>query len=467
MIRYTLLSLAVLFFLGYAWRDWFKSLCAVILFMAIYARHDMPRSFFGIAGLNVFNIMLANVVLAWAVNRRRERLRWDMPAHVNALLVLNLGVILLAVFRMLADRTNLDGITTSQLLVDYVLNSLKWVVPGLLLFDGCRTRSRFVLALVSTLGIYLLLSVQVARQIPPTLELEALNQKALKLDNNLGYHRVDLSVMLAGASWAVLATRPLFRGALPQIGLAGVALVMVYGQLLTAGRAGYAAWVVVGLALCGLRWRGLLPVAAALVVGITLGFPAVTERARAGFISTDDQSGLFEDQARFDERKLTAGRSLAWPYAIETIREQPLHGYGRLAWHRTGAAYLAEETLGHPHSAYLELLLDSGVLGLCVVMALYGVAVLTALRLFLDSRSPLFIAAGGAAFALVVAQLVGAVASQTFYPREGTVGMWCAMMLMFRVWVERGRLRPIADRSAGVSHAASHTGGRGSRGGPR
>jgi hypothetical protein len=76
------------------------------------------------------------------------------------------------------------------------------------------------------------------------------------------------------------------------------------------------------------------------------------------------------------------------------------------------------------------------------------VATFTSLRLFLDSRSPLFIAAGGVAFALIAAQLVAALGAQTFNPRQGTVGMWCAMMLMFRVWVERGRLRPVGRRGA-------------------
>jgi high-affinity Fe2+/Pb2+ permease len=72
-------------------------------------------------------------------------------------------------------------------------------------------------------------------------------------------------------------------------------------------------------------------------------------------------------------------------------------------------------------------------------MAFYVTILFKALRLFLDSRSSVFVAAGGAALALVLAQLVGALGAQTFYPREGTVGMWCALMLMLRVWVERSR----------------------------
>jgi len=31
--------------------------------------------------------------------------------------------------------------------------------------------------------------------------------------------------------------------------------------------------------------------------------------------------------------------------------------------------------------------------------------------------------------------------SQTFYPREGSVGMWAAIGLLLRVWVERKKSR--------------------------
>ena len=51
----------------------------------------------------------------------------------------------------------------------------------------------------------------------------------------------------------------------------------------------------------------------------------------------------------------------------------------------------------------------------------------------------MFVAIGGATTALLTALLVGAIGSQTFYPREGALGMWCAIGLMLRVWVERRR----------------------------
>ena len=39
----------------------------------------------------------------------------------------------------------------------------------------------------------------------------------------------------------------------------------------------------------------------------------------------------------------------------------------------------------------------------------------------------------------MLALLIAALGSQTFYPREGSVGMWCAIGLLFRVDRERAR----------------------------
>jgi hypothetical protein len=77
--------------------------------------------------------------------------------------------------------------------------------------------------------------------------------------------------------------------------------------------------------------------------------------------------------------------------------------------------------------------------GLLLVLPFYIVVLYHGISLFRDSRSPVFVSAGGVACALVLALLVASVGSQTFYPREGSVGMWCAIGLLLRVYVERSR----------------------------
>lgn len=118
-------------------------------------------------------------------------------------------------------------------------------------------------------------------------------------------------------------------------------------------------------------------------------------------------------------------------------------GYGREAMARTGLRRFLwdqlKEDFPHPHNAYFQVLFDSGWIGLAFVLPFYLVVLFHGFRLFLDSRNPCFVAVGGVVCALVLALLFAAFGSQTFYPREGAVGMWCAFGLTFRLSVERAR----------------------------
>ena len=49
----------------YAWKDWYKSLCALIVLMAFLEHPDMPRTMFSIQGLNPWNLLLLVIIVAW------------------------------------------------------------------------------------------------------------------------------------------------------------------------------------------------------------------------------------------------------------------------------------------------------------------------------------------------------------------------------------------------------------------
>ena len=440
MIRLGLFSGVVLGLAVYAWRDWYKSLCGLVLLMAIIERPDMPRSLPGLRGVTPWNLLLLTIVLAWAFNRRREGLRWDMPASIALAFLAYVTVVVVAFARMLSDGDRLD-LDTAAMVSQYLVNPLKWIVPALLFYDGCRTRERLRLGLLAVIGVYALIAAQTIRLIPPqhvldAAELERRSRKILEME--VGYHRIDISMMLAGASWAALAVREALASRRLRLAMAILAVAIVYGQALTAGRAGYATWAAVGLVLCTLRWRRYLLVAPLLVAGILWAVPGAAGRMMQG-VSAEE---TLEDADQIDEAEVTSGRTVIWPYVIEAIGEAPLFGYGRQAMKRTGLAQFLREYLGegfvHPHNAYLEMLLDAGWVGLCLVLPVYLLALGHGLRLFRD-RSPWCVAAGGAGLALVLALLCASVGAQTLYPREGTVGMWCAMGLLFRMAVERDR----------------------------
>ena len=442
----------------FAFRDWYKSLCGLILLMAVVEHPDMPKTIFGIQGLNPWNILLIIVVFAWATSRSRENPWWDMPGAVSVTMAAYFLVVLTGIVRMLADLDNLidlasafggDPPTALSMVSEHFINSLKWIIPGLLLFDGCRSPERFYIGLFAVLGVYFLLSIQVIRWMPfeSALSGEDLTARSLKiLLNEVGYHRVNLSMMLAGAMWAVLLSSYLAQQAGLKVMLIAGSVVVLFAQALTGGRMGYATWAAVGLFLSLFRFRKFLlviPLAAVLVFKFV---PGVYERMTQGFSTDSGDTNVQLNAAQpledeLDLYTITAGRNVAWPHVIEKIEESPFIGYGRLAMNRTGISWALwseyGESFPHPHNAYLELVLDNGVVGAIPVLLFYLVIVKYSASLFMDSRNRLFIAIGGATLALVGALLIASIGSQTFYPREGAVGMWGMIGLMLRVYVQR------------------------------
>lgn len=460
MIRVTLLWLYVFVFAAYAWRDWYVSLCGLILLMAVVQHPDMPKSIAGIQGANPWNFLFVFVCCGWLTSRKRENLQWDMPPLITFLLLTYGAIVAVATVRLALDAGSYAKVDPDMSIMgEYVINTFKWPLVGLLLFEGCRSRSRFLMGLGCLLAVYFLIGLQVIKSMPASAILDGneLEKRSIKLlSNQIGYHRVNLSMMLAGAFWALWAARPLLREFITSKFALITCWIMFYAQALTAGRMGYVTWILVGAFLSTIRWRRylliaplVLPVIAFFVVTFA---PGVAERLFQGFTKESVDAGrpvdrhgrvLAASKHGPDMYTVTAGRTLAWPYVIDKIQTSPVIGHGRQAMVRTGISeYLLrvyKEEFPHPHNAYLELLLDNGVVGFLCIVSFYFVVLWYGVSLFRDSRSPIFYVTGGVTLALVLALLFASFGSQTFYPREGSVGMWCAIALMLRVYVQRER----------------------------
>lgn len=448
-LRVIACSLYVIFFAFYARRNWFASLCATIVFMAFMQHPDMIKikNLGGIQGLNLWNILMLAVLLCWWSSRRVHGLEWDMPTLLKRLLLLYFIVITVGVVRLLADPAGLEGsrtmpgVSSTSMVSEYFVNSIKWVLPGLLLFDSCRSRRQVIIGLASILALYFLLAAQVIKHVPLSYAAaDNFNHVAYKLvQQSVGYNRVTLSMMLGGASWAMIAMLPLAETQRQRFAILGCAGIIALGQALTGGRSGYVGWAVVGLVLCLVRWRRLLVLIPIAVAGVCLLLPGVRDRMLQGI------SGGGNTAAGADAYEMTSGRNIAWPYVVRKIQEGPFFGFGRVAMMTAGVYQrILDDTDGgeafpHPHNAYLEILLDSGLIGFLVVVPFYVVVLRHGFRLFLDRSDPLYGAVGGVCCALVLALLVAAMGGETFYPREGAVGMWAAMGVMLRVSVERKR----------------------------
>ena len=439
-LRIAVLTLIVAFLAGYAWKNWFNALLGGIVLFAFLQHPDMPRSLAGVPGLNLWNLLFLSITVAWLTQREEEGNEWDFPVGVKAALWLYVTVLVIAFVRAFVDPSPYYEGTRTDLLLDYLVNPLKFLLPGLMLYDGCRTRNRVFAALAAVLSVYLILALLAIRSMGLHFDLssgkELSDRAARRLVKDLGYHRVDLSMMLSGAGWAVIAFSFYFKRWAFRLVLWGTAGIILMGQAVTGGRAGYATWGIIGLILCLLRWRKLLPLIPLAVTVVVIFAPAVRERMLQGFGKTE--RGFVSNT---DDNEITAGRTLVWPLVIEKIGKSPLIGYGRNAMQRIGLRawaldYLNDE-FSHPHNAYLEYLLDNGILGFLCGMPIYGLQLRRSYQLFLDRSDVLFEVAGGISLALLMALLIAAVGAQTFYPREGVVPMWAALAVALRVWVQR------------------------------
>ena len=259
--------------------------------------------------------------------------------------------------------------------------------------------------------------------------------------SDIGYGANRIAAMLAGVSWGILAVLPLVRQKKYRLLILVAAGMIAYGQALTGGRAGYVSWGATGLVLCLLKWRKYLLLVPVVVMLLPIVFPGAVDRMLKGF----GQTSVTGEQGTNDY-EVTSGRNLIWPLVIDKIGESPMVGYGRLAMIRAGVqenlrrAYGEAEAVGEPHNMYLETLLDNGILGSTLIFLFWGIMVIYSGRLF-RGNDPLYSAVGGLTLALILAQLFAGIGSQHFYPSESTLGMWAAMFLSLRIYLDRNRIR--------------------------
>jgi O-antigen ligase len=435
----------VAYFSYYAWQNPRRSACAAVLLMAVFQHPDMPKSIFGIQGMNPWNILAMNVVGAWLSQRRQSGYAFDLPRSVAFAMCLFGAVMMFGYVRLAMDPAYLEDYTFASGFSEYVVNNLKWLIFSVILFDTTRSRRDVINGLLCVVGLYLVLAIQVIRWVPLRFAVAAGTEFAYiaykLIQNEIGYNRVTLSVMLGGASWATLAFFPLITRTKHRYGLLAAFFLITLGQALTGGRTGYLTWAAVGLFFCGTRWRKLLLVVPVAIFVVPIFLPAVKERMLMGLGGAEGQT---------NSAQVTSGRTAIWPHVIKKIGSSPLIGYGRLSMQRTGLTdwlleNIGEDNFGHPHNAYLEQLLDSGIIGLFATLLLFGMISLRSFGLFYSHEDPVFALAGGVAWAIILALLLGSMGGQTFYPREGSAGMWAAIGIMLRVSVERDRMHTTGE----------------------
>ncbi|MBV1878308.1 MAG: O-antigen ligase family protein [Pseudomonadales bacterium] len=439
----------------------------LIITLAVVERPDMPNALLGISGLNPWNLMLISTLLAFTFTRREFAPRLKSGILT---LVLFYGVVVLVAF--LREIGDLEGIyeyaelaslrapTRKSIILDDAFNTFKYLVPGILIYFGCSSYFR----LKEALAALMLLNVMLGLLVVKSMGFDAagsgdeLEQTAIRrIDRDVGYHRSDLAILLAGGSWALFNYARMFKSKilfyliLASSGVCGLAIG------LTGGRSGMAIWAMLALFFGITRYRFILLVGPLLCAALVATVPAVQERFLQGIVYSEEenkhsrraaQKGL--EGGEVDVSSVTSGRTVIWPHVIEKIADAPFIGYGRRAMQRIGLSsqLLSEqgERFPHPHNAYLELLLDNGFVLALPVLAFFIIVIQMSVTLMFDRALPIYMIVGAITLSFVLSFLMGAVAQQSFYPKVSSVSMWVSIALMLRVSMERKLLEQQPDK---------------------
>lgn len=461
MIRITLLTLLIAYLSAYAWKDWFRTACWLVLLMSIFQHPDMPKAVAGVPGLNHWNFLFLNTVLSWLINRKKQHLIWEMPKFFNLLLFLYAAFICISVTRYLLDHRGViellelrggDPYLGGRAINEYIINCFKWVLPGMIIFDGCRSRQQYNFAILALALMYIILALQVVKAMKfgsLTLGGEELQRKALKIiSDSVGFHRVNISMMMSGAFWAVFCLKELVTSRQYLLIILPCCLTIFIAMAMTGGRTGYGTWAILGIIFVLFKWRKYLLLLPLIILAISMFVPAAIDRLTQGF--SPDES-ITNQETDFEEGEVnlhavTSGRNFVWPLVWESIQEAPFFGHGRNSTQNEGITLRILEEHGkgevfpHPHNAYLEWTQDNGFMGAIPVFLFYFILLRYSWSLFKDSTEKVYVVTGGISLSLLLAFLISSTGSQTFYPREGAVGMWCCIGILLRVYIERGKL---------------------------
>ena len=464
MIRITLLTLLIAYLSVYAWKDWFRAACWLVLLMAVFQHPDMPKSILNIPGLNHWNFLFLNVFMSWLLNRKKEKLAWEMPKHLNYLMFFYSFFIVVSVIRYLNNPSGVIELVNtfggsydlgSAAINEYLINCFKWVLPAIIIFDGCRTRKQYNFAIVMLALMFILLALQVIKAMKfgsLGMSGESLQRRALKvISRSVGYHRVNMSMMMSGAFWLVFCLKEFVNKKTHFFIIVPSCLSIFLATAMTGGRTGYATWAILGLVFCLFKWRKYLWFAPLVLILILVLAPSAVERFTQGMTSGHDSDISAQNEVDFgdeqiDMESVTSGRVIAWPLVWESIKEAPFFGYGREAMKNIGITrqimieHGIGETFPHPHNVYLQWVQDNGFIGGMPVFIFYFLMLKYSWGLYRDNSERIYVVAGGMSLALILAFLIAGMGSQTFYPREGAVGMWVAMLLMLRVKLEREKV---------------------------
>ncbi|HWZ62594.1 MAG TPA: O-antigen ligase family protein [Steroidobacteraceae bacterium] len=423
--------------------DFRVGVVGLILLMPMYGSSTLfPHEMFGIVGLNPLNLLLLGTFCSWLLQALAGGgLRRFLPRPLLWLYIVPIVVAGLIGSRhvheiaptLLVTYQGLDHLDATSYVTEMLLKPLLLVVFCLLVAAAAaRSENPQKLLLPAVASMCLMAAVVIVYVAQSGIALSALAASDERgFLSPLGLHANDLGRLYAIAYALLLFTWSGARGLRPRWLLLAAAALMAAALVLTFSRGAFVAFAVVNLlfVLWRLSMRTVVFATLVAVAGLLFAPAALYERLAAGY------------GAGFDA--ITAGRlNGLWLPLLPEVLGHPLFGNGlsSILWSdamRRGAG-LQVLVVTHPHNAYLEALLDTGVIG-TVLLCAYFVHAFRRLRA-LGKDAALAPAMRGffqGAAAALIGMLISDLTDSSLTPRPEQVFLWLALGLMYGEYARR------------------------------
>jgi O-antigen ligase len=426
-----LAAVAAVFCLGWDFR---AGVALLIVIMPISQSYVFPHEMFGITGLNPLNLLLAATLFAHAMRAAgKGELKHFVPRPVLWLYILPIA------FGAWLGMDNAGRIPTffrdlemiyfsdaPGYLRDMFFKPMLFVLYALLISAAVlhsREPAKFVTPLV--ISIFVMASASLIYFILSGFTLSQLaGTSARQFYSALGMHANDLGRLYACAYALLLFTWDR-SGNMALKSLLMIAMVLVVLALLvTFSRGAFFGFILVNAIYLFSRRRMKTLVLAALAIPVALYFTP-------GAVWYRMSIGLGESL-----NEISAGRvGEIWAPLLPTLLDSPVwgNGLGSIMWSRP----MIEGRLlqvGHPHNGYLQAYMDTGAIGL-VLLVLFWAWTWRRLRFYgRDTRlTPDLQGFFEGAAAGLAAFLVAALAGSSLFPVPEQAFLWLAVGMMFGV----------------------------------
>jgi O-antigen ligase len=424
-------------------RDFRIGVVLLILLMPISSTSMFPRTMLGITGLSPVTLLLAGTLGSYLLHGLSDgSLRRFVPRPLLWLYVVPIviagamGVVHvddIAPVLLMNKKFALNGV--AAYISTQVVYPLLMVVFALLVGAAASHSEKPEKFLVPTwIAMWVTSSIVIVFVYLSGISLgELASSTSREFLSDLGMHANEWGRMYAFAYALLLFTWAESKGPGIKIALLASMGCVVVALILTFSRGSFLGFIVVNALFLLWRRNAKALILFGLLAAVALfALPeAVYDRVTTGF------GGSSESEFEGGPDAISAGRiKFIWLPLLPEVLRSPIygHGLGSIVWseamHRGAGVTIA--AVGHPHNAYLQLLLDMGIVGLILVCAYFAHLWKGFRASSVDPTVPPNLRGFylGAAAGLV-SLMISYITDSSLLPRPEQVFMWVAIGMMY------------------------------------